>query len=106
MVSELFIHEAVQKIESADPWATIEFGSWHIHADLDAVTHVRFAEEPSHDNSVSVFVSVDERNGNPVLRFYFPHASQTDQTYTAEELVLFGRFKERHEGCWKVGIRG
>ena len=47
VVGELFIPEAVQKIQFADPWATIEFGSWHIHADLDTVTHVRFAEEPS-----------------------------------------------------------
>ena len=97
VVSELFLDEAVQKVEFADPWATIEFGSWHIHADLDTVTHVRFAEAPSHDNSVSIFVSLDERNGNPVLRFYFPHASQTYRTYTAEELELFGRFKERYE---------
>lgn len=43
VVSELFIDEAVPKIELADPWAIIEFGSWHIHAHLDTVTHVRFA---------------------------------------------------------------
>ena len=36
--------------------------------------------------------------GKSVLRFYFPHPSHTYKTYTAEELALFGQFKERYEG--------
>ena len=36
------------------------------------------------------------------MRFYFPHASHTHRKYTAEELELFGRFKERYEG---IGVR-
>ena len=97
VVSELFLDEAVQKVEFADPWATIEFRGWHIHADLDTVSQVRFAEAAGYDNSVSVFVSLDDQEGNAVLRFYFPHVSQTYRTHTAEELKLFEKFKERYE---------
>jgi hypothetical protein len=97
-VSELFLDGAPQKVEFADPWATVEFKGWHIHVDLSTVAKVRFAEAPGHDNSVSAFVSFDDDQGGSVLRFYFPHASHTYKTYTADELALFGRFKARYEG--------
>jgi len=97
-VSELFLDGAPQKIEFSDPWATVEFKSWHIHVDLSLVTQVRFAEAPGHDNSVSAFAAFDDSQGKSVLRFYFPHPSHTYKAYTAEELALFRRFKERYEG--------
>ena len=88
-VSELFLDGAPQKIEFSDPWATVEFKSWHIHVDLSLVTQVRFTEAPGHDNSVSAFAAFDDSQGKSVLRFYFPHPSHTYKTYTAEELALF-----------------
>ena len=97
VVSELFLDEKVQRVDFADSWATVEYSGWHIHADLDTITKVRFAEAPGHDDSVNVFVSLDDAEGNAVLRFYFPHASQTHRTYTARELTLFETFKERYE---------
>ena len=97
VVSELFLDEEVRKVEFADPWATVEYSGWHIHANLDTITTVRFAEAPSHGDSTSVFVSLDDAEGNAVLRFYFPHASQTHRTYTAQELTLFETFKARYE---------
>lgn len=103
-VSELFLDGAPQKVEFADPWATIEFRGWHIHVDLSTVTKIRFAEAPGHDNSVSVFVAFDDHQGKSVLRFYFPHPSHTYKTYTAEELALFSRSKERYRGAEGVEI--
>lgn len=96
-VSELFLDGAPQKVDFADPWATVEFTSWHIHVDLSMVAQVRFAEAPGHDDSVSVFVSFDDSTGKSVLRFYFPHPSHTYKTYTADELGLFAQFRERYE---------
>ncbi len=96
VVSELFLDERVQKVEFADPWATVEYSGWHIHANLDTIATVRFAEAPSHGDSVSIFVSLDDAEGNAVLRFYFPHTSQTHRTYTAQELELFETFKARY----------
>lgn len=96
-VSELFLDGAPQRVEFADPWATVEFPSWHIHVDLSTVAQVRFAEAPGHDNAVSVFVSFDDSVGKSVLRFYFPHPSHTYRTYTTDELGLFARFRERYE---------
>jgi hypothetical protein len=97
-VSELFLDGASQKIEFADPWATVEFKGWHIHVDLSTVVQVRFAEAPGHDDSVSAFIALDDSQGKSVLRFYFPHPSHTYKKYTEEELALFGRFKERYGG--------
>ncbi|MCS6926421.1 MAG: hypothetical protein NZ578_11035 [Candidatus Binatia bacterium] len=97
-VSELFLDGAPQKVEFADPWATVEYANWHIHVDLSQVVQVRFAEAPGHDHTTSVFVSFDDRTGQSVLRFYFPHPSHTHRTYTAEELALFARFREHYEG--------
>ncbi len=102
VVSELFLDEKVQKVEFAGPWATVEYSGWHIHANLDAVVKVRFAEAPGH-GSVSVFVSLDDEKGEAVLRFYFPHASQAHRTYTAQELALFETFKERYERTFGQG---
>lgn len=96
-VSELFLDGAPQKVDFADPWATVEFASWHIHVDLSTVVEVRFAEAPGHDDSVSVFISFDDSAGKSVLRFYFPHPSHTYKTYTADELGLFAQFRERYE---------
>ncbi len=97
VVSELFLDEQVQKVEFADSWATVEYSGWHIHANLDTISQVRFAEAPEHGDSVSVFVSLDDADGKAVLRFYFPHPSQTYRTYTAQELSLFATFKARYE---------
>ena len=98
-VSELFLDGAPQKVEFADSWATVEFKGWHIHVDMSTVAKIRFAEAPGHDESVSVFVSLDDDQEKAVLRFYFPHPSQTYKTYSAEELALFGQFKERYKGA-------
>ena len=106
VVSELFLDETVRKVEFTDPWATVEYSGWHIHANLDTIAKVRFAEAPSHGDSVGVFVSLDDAEGNAVLRFYFPHASQTHRTYTAQELELFATFKARHEQMFGQGDRG
>jgi hypothetical protein len=95
-VSELFLDGASQKVEFADPWATVEFQGWHIHVDLSTVAQVRFAEAPGHDDSVSAFITLDDSQGKSVLRFYFPHPSHTYKTYTEEELALFRQFKERY----------
>ncbi len=102
-VSELFLDGAPQKVEFADSWATVEFSGWHIHVDLSAVAQVRFAEAPGHDDSVSAFITFDDSQGKSVLRFYFPHPSHTYKTYTAEDLVLFGRFKEQYEQRLETG---
>ena len=98
-VSELFLDGSPQKVEFADPWATVEFKGWHIHVDMSTVAKIRFAEAPGHDESVSVFVSLDDDQEKAVLRFYFPHPSHTYKTYSAEELALFGQFKEWYKGA-------
>ena len=96
-VSELFLDGSPKKVEFSDSWATVEFSGWHIHVDLSLVTRVRFTEAPSHGEShISAFVSFDDSEEKAVLRFYFPHSSHIHTTYTAEELALFGRFKERY----------
>ena len=97
VVSELFLNDAVQKVAFDDTWATIEFPGWHVHADVRTITQVRFVETTGQDQSVSVFVSLDDSAGQPVLRFYFPHASHTSRTYTPEELALFETVKKRYE---------
>lgn len=102
-VSELFLDSAPQKVEFADPWATVEFKGWHIHVDLSTVAQIRFAEAPGHDDSVSAFIALDDEREKSVLRFYFPHPSHTYKTYTAEELVLFGQFRERYEKRLEAG---
>lgn len=96
-VSELFLDGTPQRVEFADPWATVEYANWHLHVDLSRVTQVRFAEAPGHGDATSVFVSFDDGAGQSVLRFYFPHPSHTHRTYTEEELALFTRFRERYQ---------
>ncbi len=102
-VSELFLDGAPQKVEFADSWATVEFSGWHIHVDLSTVAQVRFAEAPGHDDSVSVFITFADSQGKSVLRFYFPHPSHSYKTYTAEELALFGQFREQYEKRLETG---
>lgn len=97
-VSELFLDGAPRKVEFSGTWATVEFSSWHIHVDLSTVVRIRFDEVQSHADSMSASVSFNDAEGKAVLRFYFPHPSHTHRTYTAEELGLFGRFRERYEG--------
>ncbi len=97
-ISELFLDGSPRRVDFADSWATVEFTSWHIHVDLSTVRTIRFAEAQSHGDSTSLFISFDDTEGEAVMRFYFPHASHTHRKYTAEELELFGRFKERYEG--------
>jgi hypothetical protein len=97
-VSEMFLDGAPQRVEFANPWATVEFRGWHIHIDMSTVVKIRFAEAPGHDESVSVFVSLDDNQGKAVLRFYFPHPSHTYKTYSTEELTLFRLCKERYRG--------
>jgi hypothetical protein len=96
-VSELFLDGAPQKVECSDSWATIEFKGWHIHVDLSAVADVRFAEAPGHDESISIFITLDDNQSKSLLRFYFPHQSHTYKRYTADELRLFAQFKERYD---------
>ena len=96
-VSELFLDGAPRKVEFAGTWATVEFASWHIHVDLSTVVRIRFDEVQSHEDSMSAYVSFDDAGGKAVLRFYFPHPSHTYRTYTAEELALFGRFREQYQ---------
>lgn len=104
-VSELFLDGTPQKVEFANPWVTVEFKGWHIHVDLSTVAHIRFAEAPGHDNSISAFIALDDDREKSVLRFYFPHPSHTYKTYTAEEIALFDRFKERYEKRLEAGGR-
>lgn len=96
VVSELFLERSPQKVEFADSWLTIEGAGWHIHADLSMVVRVRFEEVKGHDGSISPFVSLDDQQGKAVLRFYFPHASQTYKIWTQEDLRLFEKFRERY----------
>ena len=103
VVSELFLEKTPQKVEFADSWVTIECEGWHIHADLSTVVRVRFEEVPGHDGSISPLVSLDDEQGSAVLRFYFPHASQTYKTWTEEELALFGQFKKQYEETLGAG---
>ena len=102
-ISELFLDGSPKRVDFADSWATVEFSGWHIHVDLSTVTTIRFAEAQSHGDSTSLFISFDDVEQKAVMRFYFPHASHTHRTYTAEELELFGKFREQYEG---VGGQG
>jgi hypothetical protein len=96
-IGELFLRDAPQKVEFSGSWLAIECAGWHLHVNLAAVRRVRFAEVAGHDGVVSPFVNFEDGDGKSVLRFYFPHASQTHITHTAEDLALFARFKERYE---------
>ena len=98
VISELFLDGSPKRVDFTDTWAAVEFSGWHIHVDLATIVRVRFAEAQSHADSTSVFISFDDVEGKAVMRFYFPHASHTHRAYTAEQLELFGRFKERYEG--------
>ncbi len=102
-VSELFVDGDPRKVEFSGTWATVEFSGWHIHVDLSTIVRIRFDEVQSHADSMSAYVSFDDAEGKAVLRFYFPHPSHTYRTYTAEELALFGRFRERYEMKTETG---
>ena len=97
VVSEFFLDDNPRKIEFSGTWATVEFSGWHIHVDLSTIVRMRFDEVQSHADSMSAYVSFDDAEGKAVLRFYFPNPSHSYGTYTAEELALFGRFKELYQ---------
>jgi hypothetical protein len=75
-IGELFLGEN-PRVGFREGWATIEFPCWHIHMDLGRVGRVRFAEEPSQCSSVSAYVSIEDAEGRPLIRFFFPHAGPT-----------------------------
>jgi hypothetical protein len=102
-VSELFLDGNPRKVEFSGTWATVEFSGWHIHVNLSTIVRIRFDEVQSHADSMSAYMSFDDAEGKAVLRFYFPHPSHTDRTYTAEELGQFGRFRERYEMKTEIG---
>ena len=99
-VSELFLDGALEKIEFSDSWATIEFSGWHIHVDLNTITSVKFHQKQSAGQSVSVFVSLNDEAGQTVMKFYFPHTTQTHRSYTEKELALFNTFRKRYENVF------
>jgi hypothetical protein len=96
-IGELFLGEPPQKIEFNGNWAAIECKGWHLHVNLAGVTRVHFVEEAGHEQSISPVAIFEDAQGRSVLRFYFPHASHTHTTYTAEELALFDRCKRQHQ---------
>jgi len=96
-IGELMLRDAPQKVEFSNGWAAIECAGWHLHVNLTSVVQVRFMEEAGHGNSISPVAIFEDEEGKTVMRFYFPHASHTHTTYTAEELALFAEFKERYE---------
>ena len=96
-IGELMLRDAPQKVEFSNGWAAIECAGWHLHVNLTSVVQVRFTEESGYDNSISPVAIFEDNEGRAVMRFYFPHASHTHTTYTAEELALFKRVKERYE---------
>lgn len=98
-ISELFLDGDPKRVDFSGSWATVEFAGWHIHVDLSTVATLRFAEAQSHGDSTSLFISFDDAEEKAVMRFYFLHASHMHRTYTAEELALFVKFKERYEGA-------
>ena len=102
VVGELFLDGTLEKIEFSDSWATIEFGGWHIHVDLNTVTSVKFHQNQSAGGSVSVFVSLNDKAGGAVMKFYFPHATQTHRSYTDKELALFNAFRTRYENVFNT----
>lgn len=91
------LRDAPQKVEFRNGWAALECQGWRLHVNLSSVEQVRFEEESGPDGSVSPVAIFTDAQGQAVMRFYFPHASQAHTTYTAEELALFGRFKERYQ---------
>jgi hypothetical protein len=103
-IGELMLREAPRKVEFSDGWAAIECQGWHLHVNLTSVAQVRFTEESGHADSISPVAIFTDAQGQAVMRFYFPHASHAHTTYTAEELTLFGRFKERY--AERLGARG
>ena len=103
-VAELFLDEN-PRVGFLDGWATIELAHWHVHMNLERVSRVVFAEEPSQCSAVSAYVSLDDGEGKSVIRFYFPHAAHTHRTYTPEELALFARFCARYSGETQVTVR-
>jgi len=102
-IGELFLREPPRKIEFNDTWAAIECTGWHLHVNLAEIARVRFVEEAGYDQSISPVAVFEDSQESAVLRFYFPHASQTHTTYTAEELALFGKFKARYEKVLEIG---
>ena len=96
-IGELFLKQAPEQIVFSGVWAAVECKGWHLHVNLAEVACVRFTEETGYNNSVSPVAIFEDNQGKAVMRFYFPHASHTHSTYTAEELALFGRFKERYQ---------
>ncbi len=96
-IGELMLRKPPQNVAFAGDWAAIECENWHLHVNLATVKQVRFIEERGHGGSVSPVAIFEDAQGQSVMRFYFPHASHTHTTYTAEELELFGGFKERYE---------
>jgi uncharacterized protein len=97
-ISELFLDGSPKRVDFSDSWATVEFAAWHIHVDLSTITTMRFAKAQSHGDSTSLFLSLDDSEGTAVLRFYFPHASHANRTYTVDELQLFEKFKRQYGG--------
>lgn len=105
-IGELLLRDAPQNINFSDDWAAIECKSWHLHVNLATVKQVRFAEDTGHGGAVSPVAIFEDAQQQSVMRFYFPHASHTHTTYTAEELALFGRVKERYEQRLGPGDEG
>jgi hypothetical protein len=102
-VGELFLREAPQKVEFSGDWAAIECKGRHLYVNLAGVTRVRFVEEAGYDQAISPVAIFEDAQQQSVLRFYFPHTSHTHTTYTAGELTLFGRFKERYQKGLETG---
>ena len=105
-IGELMLRNSPQNIAFSDDWAAVECENWHLHVNLATVARVRFAEDPGHGGTVSPVVLFEDAQGQSVMRFYFPHASHTHTTYTAEELALFGRLRERYEKRQGIGHEG
>lgn len=102
-IGELMLNNAPQKVEFGDGWAAIECQGWHLHVNLASVVKVRFMEEAGQEGSISPVAVFTDVQRQAVMRFYFPHASHVHRTYTAEELALFGRFKERYQTRLETG---
>jgi hypothetical protein len=102
-IAELMLRDAPRKVAFSNGWAAIECQGWHLHVNLTSVVQVRFVEEAGHADSISPVAIFTDAQGQAVMRFYFPHASHTHTTYTAEELALFERFKERYQKRLETG---
>ena len=87
-----------------DGWAMVESKGWHVHLNMTTVDGVQFveAEDHGHDIPKLYYVRFSDRDGNTLIRFYFPNPwldeDEKPTGFQPERLKFFEDFRDRYVG--------